>query len=218
VWTANFTENTPSGSGSTSADTSTWAVTITDANGNTVGSGTIGFIGSTIDPNSSMITINNTPTDGAAPLAVTLDFSGVTSYSAGTASTIATSSVDGNAAGTLSGITITSAGQVQLTYSNGQTALEGSVAMASFQDPQLLERLSNGLYQNTKDADVQLGTSAANGLGTLESGELETSNVNLSNQFSLLILIERGYQACSEVLSISNEMIQQLFGIRGQGG
>ena len=49
------------------------------------------------------------------------------------------------------------------------------------------------------------------------AGQIEASNVDLSAQFGELILVQRGFQASSQVVSVSNDMIQQLFGIRGQG-
>ena len=53
--------------------------------------------------------------------------------------------------------------------------------------------------------------------GTVLSRRLETSNVDLSKEFGDLILIQRGFQASSQIISVANDMIQQLFGIRGQG-
>jgi flagellar hook protein FlgE len=58
--------------------------------------------------------------------------------------------------------------------------------------------------------------SGIDGIGTLVSKQIEASNVNLSDEFGELILIQRGFQASSQVISISNDMIQQLFGIKGQ--
>jgi flagellar hook protein FlgE len=200
------------------ADASTpgeWDVSVTDETGATVGSGTISFNGSTISSSADTITINTTPS-GAEPLSVVLDFSNVTSFSSGTSSTLEASQVDGNAAGTLTTVTVNSSGQVELSYSNNQTKTEGSVALASFLSPQDLTQASNGTFLNTKNSPVVISTSGVNGFGTVEAQELEASNVNLTQEFSELILIQRGFQASSQVVSIANDMIQQLFGIRGQ--
>ncbi len=211
VWTANFTKSTAAG------QSDQWDVSVVDANGNSIGSGTLNFIGSEPDPTADTITINNSPV-GADPLSVVLDFSsGVTSFSSGTTSTLQTSSVDGNAEGNLSTVTIDDTGQVLLTYSNKQTQQEGAVAIADFRNPQGLEQLSGGLFRNTDGGELRLLSSGSDGIGTLVSQQVEASNVDLSKEFGDLILVQRGYQACSEVLSISNDMIQQLFGIRGQG-
>jgi flagellar hook protein FlgE len=113
---------------------------------------------------------------------------------------------------------VDASGQVQITYSNGQTQSAGYIALANFQDPQTLHALTGGIYKSAANNYPQYFQSDAPGIGTLEASELEASNTNLSSEFGDLILIERGFQACSQVVSISNDMIQSLFGIQGQGG
>ena len=207
TWTITFTADTTT--------PGTWNVSVTDETGATVGTGTISFTGSTISPTADSLTINTTY-GSADPLSVALDFSGVTSFSSGTSSTLEASKVDGNGAGTLSGVTVNSSGQVELTFSNNQTQTEGSVALANFLSPGQLKESSNGTFQNTAGAPSTISSSGQNGIGTLVPQELETSNVNLTQEFSDLILIQRGFQASSEVVSVANDMIQQLFDIRGQ--
>lgn len=210
VWTATFTKSTTAGA------TNQWDVKITDSGGNTVGTSTLKFIGSTVDPTTAQMTVTTTP-DGADPMSVTLDFSsGVTSFSAGTSSTLRAASVDGNAPGDLTTVTVDENGQVKLTYSNSKTELMGAVAIADFRDPQQLQRVGNGLFRDQGNAEMRLLASGKDGIGTLQSKSIEASNVDLSAEFGDLILIQRGFQACSQVVSVSNDMIQQLFGIRGQ--
>lgn len=194
-----------------------WAVTVTDQNGATVGTSTLKFNGSAVDPTTSKLTINATPA-GADPLDVVLDFSsGVTSFSAGTASTLRAASVDGNGVGALTSVTVNSEGKVSLAYSNSKTDVLDAVAIADFRDPQQLRRISGGLFVNDGDGQVKLVASGVDGVGRLLTKQLEASNTDLSQQFGELILIQRGFQASSQVVSASNDMIQQLFGIRGQG-
>ncbi|MFI4973101.1 MAG: flagellar hook protein FlgE [Caulobacterales bacterium] len=194
----------------------TWNVTVTDESGATVGTGTVKFIGSTIDPTTAKLTISTTPKN-ASPLSVVLDFSSVTSFSAGTTSTLQVASTDGHALGSLTSITIDGTGQVKLTYSNNQTKLEGPVALADFVNPEALTQQSGGVFANDAGAKVRLRASGVDGMGTLVSKQIEASNVDLSREFGELILIQRGFQASSQVVSVANDMIQQLFGIRGQG-
>jgi flagellar hook protein FlgE len=214
VWTVTLSSPTED----TSGNGTDWTVTVTDSTGTTVGTGTIEFDNDSdaINPSEDTVAITQDVT-GAQPLNVTLDFSGVTSFSAGSSS-LQLNTANGNALGTLTGVSVNTSGQVELAYSNGQTTNAGTVALASFQDPQNLQLLPGGLYRASGNDNPQYFASGATGLGTLESGELEASNVNLSTEFGDLILLERGYQACSEVVSISNDMIQTLFGIQGQGG
>jgi flagellar hook protein FlgE len=208
VWTATFTKST------TGTSPNAWDVAVKDAAGTSVGSGTINFVGSSADPSASQIVINNSP-PGATPLSVTLDFSAVTSFSAGTASTLSARTGDGAAAGTLSTVTLGDDGQLVLTYTNQKTAKLGAVALADFQSPEDLKRLDNGLYSPGSQT-ARLAVSGSEGVGTIKGKSIEASNVDLSNQFGSLILIQRGFQACSQVLSVTNDMIQQLFSIRGQ--
>lgn len=212
VWTATFTKPQDSGA------LNEWTVTVKDANGETIGSSTLKFIGSTVDPSTAQLTVTDNP-DGADPLSVTLDFStGVTSFSSGTSSTLRAASVDGNGVGALTTVTVDEQGRIKLSYSNEKTDLLGAVALADFRDPQQLERVGDGLYQNRGGGgQMRLLSSGTDGIGTLQSKQIEASNVDLSAEFGDLILIQRGFQAASQVVSVSNDMIQQLFGIRGQG-
>ena len=210
TWTIKFTK------GDTSGVTTSWAVAVTDSTGRSVGSTTLKFTGGTVDPTTTQLAITDNPS-GADALSVTLDFSqGVTSFSTGTTSTIQASSVDGHASGTLSSVAVDENGQIKLTYSNGETALEGAVAVADIRDPQALQRVGDGLYENASASPVVLHASNADGVGKVESKQLELSNVDLSREFGELILVQRGYQASSQIVSVANDMIQQLFGIRGQ--
>ena len=194
-----------------------WTVTVTDQAGATVGTSTLKFAGSAVDPSTNKLTFKSAPAD-ADPLSVVLDFSaGVTSFSAGTTSTLRSASVDGNGVGALTTVTLTDTGQIRLTYSNTKTQDLGAVALADFRDPQQLRRLSGGLFENAGSGPVRVLASNTDGVGRLLSKQTEASNVDLSQQFGDLILIQRGFQASSQVVSISNDMIQQLFGIRGQG-
>lgn len=211
VWTVTLNKSTGAGV------LNQWDVKVVDANGVTKGTGTLKFVGSVPDPANSTITITDSPT-AANPLSVTLDFSqGVTSFSGGTISTVRSSSVDGNGTGDLTTITIDQDGKLKLSYSNDKSDVLGPVAIADFRDPQALTEISGGVYQNDHNIQRRVLASNTEGAGTLVSKQLEASNVNLSSEFGALILIQRGFQACSQVVSVSNDMIQQLFGIRGQG-
>lgn len=214
VWKVSFQKATDAAPGE-------WTVTVTDQTGalitDSVTPPKLKFIGSTVDPASRTLTISANPT-GGGPLSVVLDFSGnVDSFSAGTLSTLRAASVDGRALGTLASVTIEDTGQLKLTYSNQQTELIGMVAIAEVRDPQKLERVGAGLFRDSGGAGIRLLGSGQDGIGTLVARQLEASNVDLSQQFGDLILVQRGFQASSQVISISNDMIQQLFGIRGQG-
>lgn len=191
-----------------------WTVTVTDETGATIKTSTLSFTGGAASPATAQITVDATPA-GAAPMSVVLDFSKVTSYS-GATSTLSTSKVDGHPSGDLSAVTVDDTGKVLLTYSNGEKVQLGSVALADFRDPQQLTQIGANIYKYNGTAALQYVQSGQNGVGELQSKQLEASNVSLTTEFGQLILVQRGFQASSQVVSVSNDMIQQLFGMRGQ--
>jgi flagellar hook protein FlgE len=192
-----------------------WTVTVKDENDLQVDQETLQFIGSIADPTANTLTINFTPS-GAAAQSVVLDFSqNVTSYAGGT-STLSVASKDGYALGALTDVTVTDKGEIQIAYSNGQTDKIGSVALADFQDLQSLKQQAGGLFKNETGTLPRILASEQNGVGKIVGKSTEASNVDLSQEFGELILVQRGYQASSQVVSIANDMIQQLFAIRNQ--
>lgn len=189
-----------------------WTVTVTDEDGNEVASETLQFIGGIVDPATTTLTVS----DGART--VELDFSGgVTSFSSGTISTLRAADVDGHPTGTIASLAVNESGELELTYTNEETDILGAIALADFRDPQRLEQRSGGLFVQKGYGQIQYLAAGDSRVGSILSGQLEASNVDLGAQFGDLILIQRGFQASSQVISISNDMIQQLFGIRGQG-
>lgn len=207
VWTISFTRDSASATGE-------WTVGVTDDTGKSIGSQTIKFSNGSIDPTTSKLDF----TDSDADLTVTLDFSkNVTSYSAADVSTLRAASVDGYGVGSITGVTVNSKGRVEIIYSNKEKAELGAVAIADFRDAQALESRNGGLYADNGLAGRELLTMDDPRAGRILSKRLEASNVDLSQQFGDLILIQRGFQASSQIVSVANDMIQQLFGIRGQG-
>lgn len=191
-----------------------WEVKVTDDKGTVIGTQTLKFNLGVIDPTTSKLVFD----DAANGLSVTLDFSqNVTSFSSGQVSTLRTSSVDGQGIGTITSVTVNADGEIELGYSNQQKQSLGAVAIADFLDPQALEEKSGGLFLDKGSAGRQLMSSASEKVGRVVSRRLEASNVDLAKQFGDLITIQRGYQASSQIISVANDMIQQLFGIRGQG-
>lgn len=203
VWKAEFR---PVGA----ANPGEWNVKVTNQDGTVVGEQVLKFIGEAVDPTTETLTF----TSGA--MSVDLDFSKVSYYSSGTVSGLR-ARADGYGIGTLATVTVNDDGQLKLTYSNGQTKLLGEVAIADFNDPQALTRLGSGLFQDRAGDNALLLSSSREGAGTLVTRQIEASNVDLSAQFGELILVQRGFQASSQVVSTANDMIQQLFGMRGQG-
>ncbi|BFG79464.1 flagellar hook protein FlgE [Paraburkholderia terrae] len=194
-----------------------WKVTVYDENKLPIQEGTLQFNGGIPEPGND--TIDFTLTSASAPpLTAKLDFSsGVTGFSAGSSSTLRVAKKDGYAVGTLSSMNVDEDGQIMLQYSNGQTDHLGEVAVARFSDPQRLKQMGNGLFDASHAPAPQYGISSHDGLGQVIAASTEASNVDLSTEFGQLILIQRGFQASSQVVTTANEMIMQLFQMRGQG-
>ncbi|WP_175735268.1 flagellar hook protein FlgE [Burkholderia ambifaria] len=194
-----------------------WKVSVSDENSVTVQEDSLQFIGGIVAPGRDKINVTLRPKH-AEPFTVSLDFSsGVTSFSAGSTSTLRVASKNGYPTGMLSSLSVDQDGLLNLKYSNGQTNKLGAIALASFSNPRQLVQMGNGLFDATHAAGPDYRASNGPGVGTLRSGATEASNVDLSTEFGQLILIQRGFQASSQVISTANEMIMQLFQMRGQG-
>lgn len=140
-------------------------------------------------------------------------FDGATSFSAGTTSDLAVESQDGHVAGSLLDIEFESNGEITLTYSNGETASGGRLALAWFDDLQSLQQIAGGRFEAPAGMTVHIGGPTENLLGRIIGGSIEVSNVDLTREFTDLIIMQRGYQASSQVITASNEMLQQLMEI-----
>jgi flagellar hook protein FlgE len=124
-------------------------------------------------------------------------------------------SQDGYAAGVRTDQSIDSDGTIKLYYSNGQTADGPRLALANFRSASELEEQSGSAFALKQGGEVEYGHAGDATFGTLRAGHLEGSNVDLAEEFGNLILMQRGYQASSHVISTANDMIQQLFDMKG---
>jgi flagellar hook protein FlgE len=161
------------------------------------------------------ITASYEPT-GAVATEITFDFgdpgsfSGVTSFSAGTSSTMRFDSQNGFAAGVLLSTEFDEDGNLSIEYSNGQSAKNGQLALAWFQDIQAMEQIGDGMFLAPSSANVTISAPKESVMGKIVGGNVEISNVDLTREFTDLIIVQRGFQASSQVLTVTNEMMQQL--------
>jgi len=191
-----------------------WLVSIKDGS-TEVGTGKLEFPGGNIDASADTITFDYTPANQPTQ-SVTLDFSSdVTSFASGTSSTLAQATQDGVAAGTLTGVTFDATGTVVYAYSNGQTTKGNRLQLARFDTTEAVKANGSNQFDETDAALWHTGTPGDAGFGTVKSGVVEVSNVDLSQEFSDLVIMQRGYQASSQVVSTANEMLQQLFSMTG---
>jgi flagellar hook protein FlgE len=152
---------------------------------------------------------------GAASTRLTLDFK-ATNYLSSSSSTLRVDKQNGLAAGFLTKAAIDVDGFLVLTYSNGATVKNSQLALANFDNLSALQSQGGNKFSQFGDAKRIVGTPSTFSLGKLRVSGIELSNVDLAREFSELIVVQRAYQASSQVISAANEMIQQLGEIRGR--
>jgi len=152
-------------------------------------------------------------TNGAtSPLSLPVDMAAMTQYQ-GTSALNA--STDGFSSGTLVTFTIGSGGDITGVFSNGQTQLLGQIAMGSFVNPGGLLRQGQNLFgASSASGDPSIGLPGQGGRGTVTTGSLEMSNVDLATQFTGMITAQRGFQANGRVITTSDEMLQELVNLK----
>ncbi|MCK7581340.1 MAG: flagellar hook-basal body complex protein [Chromatiales bacterium] len=104
-------------------------------------------------------------------------------------------------------------GYLKFSHSNGQTVTGERLALAWFQDLQKLTLEGGGLFQNGGDEKPVIQGAGDDIMGKIVAGKIELSNVDLTEQFTDMVIIQRGYQAVPQVMTVANEMIQQLLEI-----
>jgi len=162
----------------------------------------------------SITLIPDASATGAGPFDVQLDFTQLTMYS-GNNSASATN-VDGYSTGSLVTFSIDSNGIITGIYSNGQQRPLAMIALARFDNPAGLEKVGENLYsQTTNSGDFSgKGYKPNDGVGSLSPGTLEMSNVDLSREFTDMIITQRGFQANSRIITTSDEMLQELVNLK----
>lgn len=165
-------------------------------------------------PETSKLSFSYTPSGGAAQQ-VAFDFSAdVTSFASGSLSTLALSSQDGYAPGQLTKVSFDATGTLVASYANGQTAKGMRLALGRFGTLDAVEDLGGSLFGESGAAAWEHGVAGEAGFASVRSGMLEMSNVDLSREFTQLVVMQRGYQAASQVISTANDMLQELFGMK----
>lgn len=150
--------------------------------------------------------------DSVTPFTISLDLTGISTYTSSTSNSVSVSKIDGYEAGELQDFTIGSDGVITGVYSNGQTQPLGMIALATFANAAGLEKIGDNLYATTANSGAFTGgvPAGTKGTGSLSSGTLEMSNVDLAEQFSEMMITQRAYQANSKIISTSDEMMQTL--------
>ncbi|MBV8619982.1 MAG: flagellar hook-basal body complex protein [Curvibacter sp.] len=191
--------------------TGTWQAQLMDGT-TTVGTGQLVF-GSSGAPTPSTLSMTYTPSGGAAQN-LTLNFSGATSSSGTGLAAMAVSNSDGTTASAIQSTTFNANGNLVITYQNGQTSNGASLALARFDSTDAVATSGNNQFVSTNNAAWHSGTAGTGQFGTIQAGYIEGSNVDLSQEFSNLVIMQRGYQASSEIVTTANDMLQTLFAMK----
>ena len=126
-----------------------------------------------------------------------------------TESAVSGSVQDGYASGQYNGFTIGSDGTVTATYSNGKQENVGQLALANVANDQGLNLMGNGDYHTTQASGTAIfGTSGTSGLATVQDDALEASNVNISTEFSDLIIAQRAFEANAKSVTTFDTVTQ----------
>lgn len=151
--------------------------------------------------------------NGASPLDIGLDFSKLKSYSA--SSDAAALDINGYPSGKLEDFTISTTGEIEGVFSNGQMKILGQIRLANFKNPAGLLRTGSNMYRETANSgEAMFGYPATGGFANLQPGSLEMSNVDLAREFTDMITTQRGFQANSRVITVSDEMLQELVNMK----
>jgi flagellar hook protein FlgE len=208
------TTTTTSKDGSATFTTSSGTVTL--AAPTTIATGASTFTvanGSTLAFDSTPVITVKSTTANTDAVSVEMDFSKITTTSSTTATLSA--DADGYASGTLSSYSISSDGIITGTYSNGQTQAIAQIALAVFDNPSGLTKTGDNLYTvSSSSGDYKTVVAGTNGTGTMTSYALELSNVDLSAQFSAMMIAQRAYQANTKVVSTADDMLQALMAMK----
>ena len=153
---------------------------------------------------------------------VTIDLSECTNYDNKGTSTIGATSGDldglgtGRRLGDMIGVSIQKDGMIYASYDNGMTKLLGQIATAAFANASGLEKEGNNLYSATLNSGEfdGIGVDITAGGGYMSTGQLEMSNVDLSSEFTEMITTQRGFQANSRIITVSDTLLEELTNLK----
>ena len=181
--------------------------------------GSTGAFVSAGDGNSISLSINANPNPFAE---LSIDFSRLTMYSTSGSSSLEASrgNIDGIGAGkkvgNMTGVSIDNSGKIYGRYDNGDSRLLGQIAVAKFANPAGLEAIGNSMFAETQNSGEfdGIGQDPTQGGGSLTTGVIEMSNVDLSAEFTDMITTQRGFQANSRIITTSDTLLEELINLK----
>jgi flagellar hook protein FlgE len=162
-----------------------------------------------------------TPTDGGEDVVITIDptggalgtASGLTQFAG--ANNAVLRDQDGYSSGSLQGFSIDRSGTITGSFSNGTVVALGQIALADFNNPGGLVRTGDNMYSESGNSgNAILGFALAGAQSEITAGALEMSNVDLAQEFTNMIIAQRGFQANGRVISTSDQMLEELVSLK----
>ena len=147
----------------------------------------------------------------AEALSSTLDAHRSGMHLTGVASSLGSEVVDGHPLLGITNLSFDDQGVMQITYSSSEKRQGPRVALASFPNESQLELVGGRLIAGSSVQQRQIGRPGEGIFGKISGGSLELANVDLTQEFADMIIIQRGYQASSRVMTVSNQMIEELY-------
>lgn len=176
-------------------------------------SGALAEINGVVTPPASYTLAAYTPSSGATAMNLTLDYSSLSQYGGGF--NVNSLSQDGYATGRLSGIDISDTGVILARFTNGQSRTLAQVALANFGNTQGLTQLGDTSWaESFESGQPVISTPGSSSLGTVQSGALESSNVDITEQLVKMITAQRNFQANAQVISTEDRVTQSIINIR----
>jgi len=180
----------------------------------TPGELTFDTAGKLLSPKQGVVYSPFDPGNGSNPLNLTIDY-GKFSTQYTQPFSVQSLTQDGYPSGSLNGLTIDSSGTVIANYTNGQTNALGKVMIANFANPNGLKQIGNADYVATSvSGTATLGQAGSDGLGSIQAGALEQSNVDITEELVKLITAQRNFQANSKAIETETSLTQTIIQIR----
>lgn len=153
------------------------------------------------------------PEEGATEVSMALDFSELVQFSSEFSASV--TEQDGNGMGTLQNYAINTAGEVVGTFSNGKSDVLGRIAVAIFNNPAGLTEMGNTLFQVSANSGIaQIGLAGVGGRATISPGVLEMSNVDLAEEFTGMVIVQRAFQANARTVTTVDQILQELVNLK----
>lgn len=184
------------------------------------GDGVFDYIGATGQDN---VFLNLKDTLGGNFENIDIDFTGTKWFDNGGSSTIGMDKGDvdgktgtGKKLGDMIGVFADTNGKIYGSYDNGNTILLGQIAVAQFANAMGLEKVGDNCYTTTLNSGEfdGIGVDITAGGGTMSTGMLEMSNVDLSSEFTEMITTQRGFQANSRIITVSDTLLEELINLK----